>query len=123
MTQLLLLAAVVAGGCMAVAPAGAPASEGQARITVERGDTYSVSALFDGDASEALTYRLEVVREGTAGRSKSAQGGAFESAAGRTDTLSTVRVSAGPGDRFEAHLVVSRGDIVVSETHIEETVQ
>ncbi len=113
---------------MAIAPASGPASgglasDGQARIAVERGDTYSVSALFDGDASEALTYRLEVIREGTAGRSRSAQGGAFESAAGRTDTLSTVRVSAAPGDRFEAHLLVSRGDVTISETRVDETVQ
>ncbi len=123
MMQLLLLAAAVTAGCMAAAPASTPASDGQARIAIDRGDTYRVSALFDGDAAEALTYRLEVVREGAAGRSTSAQGGAFEAAAGRTDTLSTVQVSAAQGDRFEAHLVVRRGDTVVSETHIQETVR
>ncbi len=108
---------------MAAAPASAPTLDGQARIAIERGESYHVSALFDGGGAEALTYRLEIVRVGAAGRSRSMQGGAFESAPGRTDTLSTVQVSAAPGDRFEARLTVSRGDAVVSETHVDETVQ
>ena len=122
MTQLLLFLAAIAG-CAAVAPTPPRASDGQARLAIERGETYAVSALFDGAAAGELTYRLEVVRVGAAGRSQSSQGGAFEAAAGRTDTLSTVRVSAAPGDRFEARLVVRRGDEVVDEAHVEETVR
>ena len=119
----LLLAAVVACGCAAVAPGVPPAAtDGDARIDVERGDPIIVRALFDGASAGDLTYRLEVLREGTAGRSQSSQGGTFSTAAGRTDTLSTVQVSAGPGDRLEARLVVQRGDVTVSETRFEETV-
>ena len=102
---------------------GLPGPSGEARIAVDRGDAYDVRALFDGTATEALQYRLEVVREGTAGRSSSTQGGAFETAAGRTDTLSTVRVSAAPGDTFRAHLVVTRDGVTVGEATVVEVVQ
>ena len=123
LTHLLLLATAVACGCATIGSDGTPGGPGQARLDIDRGETTSVRALFDGVSTEALTYRLEVFREGPAGRSQSTQGGAFESAAGRTDTLSTVQVSATPGDRFEARLTVQREGVTVSETHIEETVR
>jgi hypothetical protein len=127
MNASLLALAALASGCLAVrsapAPPGAPGPEGQARIAIDRGEAYLVRALFDGAADESLTYRLEVVREGPAGRSQSAQGGAFESAPSRTDTLSMLRVSATSGDHFRARLVVSRGNDPVSESVVEETVE
>ncbi|HEX8299445.1 MAG TPA: curli-like amyloid fiber formation chaperone CsgH [Rubricoccaceae bacterium] len=120
----LLLAAAVAGGCVAVAPDSSPRSSGgEARIQIDRGDVFLVRALFDGTSTDSLSYRLEVLRDGAAGRSQSAQGGAFESAPGRTDTLSTVRINTAPGDRFEARLVVSRGAEIVSESVVQEAVQ
>ena len=123
-TPLLLLATVVTYGCIAVTPAESPTPPaGEARIDLERGDTYTVRALFDGAATDSLTYRLNVVRTGTAGRSQSAQSGAFEAAAGRTDTLSTVRISAVQGDRVEIRLLVQRGEETLSEAVVEETVR
>ena len=121
---LLIFAALAASGGLAAAPAAeAPAAPGgQARIDVDRGETYLVRALFDGAADEALAYRLVVVREGAGGRSSTSQGGAFRSAAGRVDTLSSVRVSAAPGDTFRVTLVVTRGAEPVSETSLDETV-
>ncbi len=118
-----LFTVAAAFGCASTDSAFRNTTSGEARIEIERGSTTVVRALFDGASSEALTYRLEVVREGTAGRSQSAQGGEFESAADRTDTLSTVRVSAVTGDRFKARLVVRRGDDAISETRLDETVQ
>ena len=118
----LLLAAAVACGCAAGAPGAAP-PRGQARISIERGEVFLVRALFDGASADSLSYRLEVIREGVAGRSKSVQGGTFVSAAGRTDTLSTVRVSAAPGDRFEARLVVLQGAETIGESVVEESVR
>ena len=118
----LSIAAAVASGCVASA-ALPPADSSHARIGVERGEAYLVTALYDGVADEQLAYRLEVVREGAAGRSQSAQGGAFSSGAGRTDSLSTLRVSVAPGDQFRARLVILRGEEVVSEVFMEETVR
>ena len=119
----LLLTAAVACGCAVALTASGPDAPGQARIDIVRGETTAVTALFDGATAETLTYRLEVVREGSGGRSHSTQGGAFDSAPGRADTLSTVRVSTVPGDHFEARLTVQRGDVTVSEDYIEETVR
>lgn len=114
------IAALVAAGCLAGVPAD---PSGQARIGLDRGEVYVVQALFDGASDDALHYRLDVVREGRSGRSSSSQGGAFRSVAGQTDTLSSVRVSAAPGDTFRATLVVTRGETTVSETSVEETVR
>ena len=119
----LSIAALVAFGCLAGVPAAPAAPGGQARIDLDRGEVYVVHGLFDGAADDALRYRLDVVREGRAGRSISSQSGAFRSAAGQTDTLSSVRVSAAPGDTFRATLVVTRGETTVSETSVEETVR
>ena len=123
MTAPLLALAALACGCVAATVTRTGGPDGQARIEVDRGETYVVRALFDGVATEALTYRLEALREGAAGRSQSSQGGAFEAAAGRADTLSTLRVSALPGDHFHARLVVSRDGEPVSESVVEETVR
>lgn len=122
-TTLFLLAALVASGGLAAAAAAPVGPSGQARIDVDRGETYFVRALFNGATDEALAYRLVVVREGAGGRSSTSQGGAFRSAAGRVDTLSSVRVSAAPGDTFRATLVVTRGAEPVSETSVDETVR
>ena len=119
----LSIAALVAAGCLIGVPAIPAGPSGQARIGLDRGEVYVVHALFDGASDDALRYRLDVVREGRSGRSSSLQSGAFQSAAGQTDTLSSVRVSAAPGDTFRATLVVTRGETTVSETSVEETVR
>lgn len=115
-----LLLAVLASGCLALASSR---SAGEARIDVERSDVYTVHALFDGTGPEALTYRIEILREGASGQSRTSQSGAFESAAGRTDTLSTSQVNVSPGDRFEARLVVSRGNAVLDSVTVTERVR
>ena len=123
--HLALLGALIAGGCMAAAPARLPAPPGgEARLDVDRGDgAYTVRALFDGTSGDSLSYRFRAVRTGPAGRSQTTQSGAFEAAAGRTDTLSTVRTSATPGDRIEMHLAVLHGDVTTSEAVVDETVR
>ena len=84
-------------------------------------DLFLLTALHEGSAGEAMTYRLTVLREGTAGRSQSAQSGPFTPGGG-VDTLSTMRVNAGPGDRIEAELTLSRGATTVARDTFTETV-
>lgn len=95
------------------------------RLAVERpagaDDQFLLTALYDGPPAAGLTYRLTVRREGAAGRSQSAQSGAVASGGG-LDTLSTLRVNAGPGDRLEAELTLSRGETIVARDRYAETV-
>ena len=122
-TASLFLAGCVACSLLAAFAPSTSSPGGDARLDIDRGETYLIQALFDGETSEALTYRLAVVREGAAGRSSSSQSGAFESEAQKTSVLSTARVNVAPGDRFTATLTVMRGDEVVSEANVEETVR
>lgn len=121
-------AGLLACGGVVGAPAGPdPGAAGSeaggapgARIEVQRpagtGDPFRFVALYEGDRhDDALAYRLAVVRDGRAGRSQSVQSGAFAAAPGRVDTLSSAAVNAGPGDRVEARLTITRGDDVVAE--------
>jgi hypothetical protein len=69
----------------------------------------------------ALRYALTVERTG-ASTSRSHQGGPFTPTPGRVDTLSTVRLSARPGDRLHLRLVVQRGAAVVADLTRTETI-
>jgi hypothetical protein len=81
--------------------------------------TYALPDTATGDTT-ALRYELTVERTG-ASTSRSRQGGTFTPAPSRTDTLSTVRINAQPGDRLHLHLVVRRNDQTVADiTRTEE---
>jgi hypothetical protein len=80
-------------------------------LTVRPTFTLSDTAATD---TTALRYDLTVERTG-ASTTRSRQVGTFTPAAGRTDTLSTVRLNAQPGDRLTVHLVVRRGERVIAE--------
>ena len=70
-----------------------------------------------GDDTTALRYELTVERTG-ASTSRTRQGGRFTPIPGRTDTLSTARINAAPGDRLRLQLVVRRkADVVASVAH------
>ena len=72
--------------------------------------------------SGALAYRLVVEKRGQSGTSKNRQGGRFETAPGRTDTLSTVRLGVGPGDRVEVRLTVLDAEAeAVAESRLTRT--
>lgn len=96
---------------------------GLARLFVERdGELFTVQALYLDSTPDttALRYTFTVEHTGVS-TSRTRQGGTFTPAAGRTDTLSTVRLKAQPGDRLRLHLVVRRADGVVAEiTRTEE---
>jgi hypothetical protein len=90
------------------------------QITVEREGslltvrpTFTLSDTTTTDTT-VLRYDLTVERTG-ASTARSHQGGAFTPTPGRTDTLSTVRLNAQPGDRLTVHLVVRRGERVIAE--------
>lgn len=113
------LVALALAGCVGLAaqpPADAPDGEAQIRVDRPPG-RYEITAVYDGPPRDGLTYELEVVREGAAGRSRSAQGGAV-----RGDTLSTSVVSVAPGDRVTARLTVREGASVKAEAVLDETV-
>ena len=75
--------------------------------------TFTLSDTTTTDTT-VLRYDLTVERTG-ASTARSHQGGAFTPTPGRTDTLSTVRLNAQPGDRLTVHLVVRRGERVIAE--------
>ena len=108
------------------AHAPSPPSDPVARIAVERppagSDRFTLDAQYEGPAADALGYRLDVVRIGRAGRSQSSQSGRFTATPGERQSLSTMQVNAGPGDRIEAVLTVTQGDRVIAEDRFEETV-
>ena len=111
-----LLALVALTGC--ALGAAAPPPGDAARIDVTRhADRYDLVGVYTGPVSDGLAYSLEVMREGSGGRSRSSQGGAV-----RGDTLSSSSVNVAPGDRVEATLVVRDGDEVVAEARIDEVV-
>src|SRR5690606_11513934 len=120
MTVLHVTAALALASCVGLAAQSrTDAPDGGARIEVDRQpDRYHVTALYDGPVSEGLTYRLEVLREGASGRSRSSQGGAV-----RDDTLSTLTVNTAPGDRVTARLTVHDGAAVTAEAEVDETVR
>jgi hypothetical protein len=102
-----------------------------ARLLVERqGEMLRIQAAFTNDPdrnrdrlpkTDTLTYALDVRRTGEAGTSQSTQSGRFETAPGRTDTLSTVRINVQPGDRAELHLTIRRGEALVDEVRRQRT--
>jgi hypothetical protein len=101
-----MLRALLAASLLALVPHSA---DGPARIDVERaGDALLIRGIFEAAAPPAaeLTYRLDVSKRGPSGTSTSRQGGAFTPAAGRADTLSTVRLGVQPGDTIRADLRV-----------------
>lgn len=69
-----------------------------------------------GTASDttALHYEFSVERTG-ASTFRTRQGGMFTPTPDRVDTLSTVRLSAQPGDRLRLHLIVHRKDETIVE--------
>lgn len=116
------LAGLVGLACAATPPAQTPPdAPAVARIAVERlADHWTLTALHEGPAGPATDYQLRVVRQGAAGRSQSSQGGHFTPAGGAADTLSTVRISAHPGDAIEATLTLTRsGAVVATDTLVE----
>jgi hypothetical protein len=95
-----------------------------ARLLVERqGEMVRVQGAFtnDGTGTDTLTYAFEVRRTGDAGTSQSTQSGRFETAPGRTDTLSTVRVNVQPGDRMDVHLMIRRDETPIDEVRQQRT--
>lgn len=117
--------ATVTSGDGPARPASDPSGPA-ARIVLERPpagtDSFSVTAVYDGPADEALQYRLTVERQGAAGRSQSAQSGRFSPQGQGPATLSSVRVNAAPGDRLEIVLTVSRGADEIARDEHHETV-
>ncbi len=108
------------------APTYAMPTDPVAQIAVQRppagDDRFGLTAQFEGPVAETLSYRLTVVRVGRAGRTQSAQSGSFSVSPGERQTLSTMQVNAGPGDRIEAELTVSREGGLVARDRFEETV-
>ncbi len=101
-----LLTAVL--GALALG-AGLVSPDPSARIEVTRGASYDASVVVEGAVGTSGTYAFSVVRQGQGGRSRSQQSGAFELTAS-TDTLSTSRVNASPGDTIEMELTVTWAD-------------
>ena len=118
---LLLLGSAAAGPSGAAAP---PDSTG-AQIDVERdGAMLHIRGVFVNDTTRAgpLSYALEVRRTGSSGTSQTSQSGTFETAPGRTDTLSAVAVNASPGATLRLHLRIQRGETTIDTAHVERTV-
>ena len=81
--------------------------------------TYTLPVTTPADTT-ILRYDFLVERTGVS-TSRSRQGGTFTPTPGRVDTLSTVRLTAQPGDRLHLHLVVRRQDETLTEiSRIEE---
>ena len=127
--RLLLAGALALGGCVcapdraATAQPVPPSAPSAAQIVVDRDGamltirpTYTLPDTAGVDTT-ALRYELTVERTG-ASTSRTRQSGQFAPVPGRTDTLSTARINADPGDHLRLHLVVRRGaDVVASATH------
>lgn len=106
------LAALLAG--LAAPTAG----EDAVRLEIDRQPgRYRIAAVYDGAVHDGLEYRLQVVREGSAGRSRTAQSGVV-----RGDTLSAVSVGVAAGDRVVARVTVRGAGGVKSEAVLDETV-
>ena len=98
-----------------------PAEEG-ARICVDLGRrVVNLFATYSAEGSDSLTYEMEATRTGVSGKSATRQAGTFKPAPGRTDTLSTIRLSISDGDRLEVRLVVRDGTRIVSSDRFHET--
>lgn len=119
---LLLLGSAAAGPSGAAVP---PDSTG-AQIDVERdGTMLHIRGVFANDTTRAgsLSYALAVRRTGSSGTSQTSQSGTFETAPGRTDTLSTVAVNASPGATLRLHLRIQRGGTTIDTARVERTVE
>lgn len=102
----------------------APDSTG-AQIDLEReGDACSVRALYTGEgaSSDTLSYELTVRRRGASGTTQTAQSGTFSVGPGRTDTLSTVRVSVQSGDQLRLRLTIRAEGAPIDTTDLERTI-
>jgi hypothetical protein len=118
-----MLRALLAAGLLALAPT---LPDGPAHIDVERVDNaLLIRGIFEAAAPPAaeLTYQLDVSKRGPSGTSTSRQGGAFTPAAGRADTLSTVRLGVQPGDTIRADLRVSGPSGVLAEAAFSDIVR
>ena len=106
-------------------PGGAPTSDSvRAEVLLDRepGAVVIRGAFVNEEGpSGALSYRLVVEKQGQSGTSKNRQGGRFETAPGRTDTLSTVRLGVRPEDRVEVRLAILDGDRAVAEARVART--
>lgn len=68
-----------------------------------------------GEDEAAWTYDFTLQRTG-ASTSKTRQGGSFVPASNAADTLSTVRITAVPGDTLRYSLVIRRDDRILTQT-------
>jgi len=122
------LLAVVGVG-LAMGPTGgsdsSPRDGAGAMIQTERmGDRLRVRGVFvnDGVGAETLRYELSVRRTGAAGTSRSSQSGTFETAPGRTDTLSTTQVNVQPGDEIDLKLIVRRQTTQIDSARLQRAI-
>lgn len=89
------------------------------RVEVDLGPSTTVQAFYGGDASDALTYRMVVRREGASGRSESSQSGPV----GASDTLAVSRLRVETGDHLSVHLTLSDGGGVIDSTAWSQTIR
>lgn len=125
MTRLVLLTALMPLSVACTAPSALPPpalpsdSSGAVIDLQHEGSDLSIQALYvnaDG-RSGTLTYSLDVTREGRS-RSTNRQSGRFMTFPGQTDTLSTTRVNARPGDEVSIHLTVSDESGLIDEVRL-----
>ncbi|NBB87294.1 MAG: hypothetical protein GVY12_13885 [Bacteroidetes bacterium] len=104
---------------MAVRP-DALDEEASIHLTAE-GTTVTVQALLTHHGEEEATrnYMLEVLRDGAAGSSTSAQSGTVAAVPGQVDTLATSRVSIAEGDRLVVELTVRAGETPVATASVD----
>lgn len=111
----LIVARLVAGALVIFFAVRAPV--GDLRLDVSGETVLTVRALYAG-VEHDLDYRLEVVREGAAGRSQSHQSGTV----GLDDTLAVSTVTVDVGDRVTIGLALLRGEAVLEEVIWSQTI-
>ena len=67
------------------------------------------------DRPARLRYEVSSSRSGTAGQSRTSQSGVVTAEAGKRQTLSTLRLSLGPTDRYAISIRVFEGDKLLEE--------
>jgi hypothetical protein len=98
-----------------------------ARIATQRsGDEWRVRGVFENRdtlQADTLSYTLTVQRDGPSGTLKTRQSGTFATAPGRTDSLSTVSLTALRGATLQLRLVVRAEGALVDTARVERTVR
>ncbi|SKA26824.1 curli-like amyloid fiber formation chaperone CsgH [Consotaella salsifontis] len=106
-----IYAALLAAGLLSAAGAAAHAGQSGsalATIAIEPTDTgVRLTGKAVALAAVSLDAKMTIERTGTAGRTATSQGGAFQLKAGERADVASVGLSMAPGDRLSVELVLS----------------